>query len=96
MTVVPLSFPGDRGPDYRTLAEGIAGGKVRVTEVSKGGSVPNLMVVNSGSLADADPGRRGAGRGQAEPGAQHDDPGRGPLGAGRAGGAAPSTGGGTT
>ncbi len=48
MTVVPLSFPGDRGPDYRTLAEGIAGGKVRVTEVSKGGSVPNLMVVNSG------------------------------------------------
>ena len=22
MTVVPLSFPGDRGPDYRTLAAG--------------------------------------------------------------------------
>jgi hypothetical protein len=51
MTVVPLSFLGDRGPDYRTLSEGIARGKVRVTEVDKGGSVPNLMVVNSGSLA---------------------------------------------
>ena len=51
MTVVPLSFPGDRGPDFRTLAQGIASGKVRVTEVDKGGSVPNLMVVNTGSLA---------------------------------------------
>ena len=51
MTVVPLSFPGDRGPEYRTLAQGIARGKVRVTEVDKGGSVPNLMVVNSGSMA---------------------------------------------
>ena len=51
MTVVPLSFPGDRGPDFRTLAQGIASGKVRVTEVDKGGSVPNLMVVNAGSLA---------------------------------------------
>jgi len=36
------------GPWYVTLTEAIAGGQARVTEVSEGGSVPDLRVVNKG------------------------------------------------
>jgi hypothetical protein len=36
------------GPWYVTLTEAIAGGQARITEVSEGGSVPDLRVVNKG------------------------------------------------
>ena len=48
LTVVPLLFAGDRGPRYRMAAEAFADGTLQVGEVSHGGSVPNLLVVNGG------------------------------------------------
>lgn len=35
---------------YRTLGEGLASGDVSITEVSKAGSVPELMATNRGKL----------------------------------------------
>lgn len=39
------------GPDYRTLDEAVAAGSLEVCEVSTGGSVPQLKVVNKDDLA---------------------------------------------
>lgn len=49
--VVPLLFPGDGGPEYMTLREALERGALAVTEVSEGGSVPELKVVNKGDMA---------------------------------------------
>jgi len=42
-----MFLPEEIGPNYRTLDEGIHGGHVKITEVSEGGSVPRLKVVNT-------------------------------------------------
>ena len=51
MSVFPLRFSGNGGPEYITLREALQRGAFSVTEVSEGGSVPELMVVNKGDLA---------------------------------------------
>jgi hypothetical protein len=51
MTVFPLLSPLDGGPDYLTLKEALERALLTVTEVSSGGSVPELKVVNTADLA---------------------------------------------
>jgi len=52
MTLVPIMFTAKkRGPDYVTMKEALDGGFFVVTEVSEGGSVPNLKVANKGDVA---------------------------------------------
>lgn len=50
VAVLPLGRPAEPGPAYRTLAEAMAMGSMEVTEVSEGGSVPELAVLNKGDL----------------------------------------------
>ena len=45
LTVVPLAFWRDRGPHYDTLAAALRAGTLHVTEISAGGSVPELKVI---------------------------------------------------
>ena len=49
LTVVPLAFGSDRGPRYQTLSAALRAGTFHVTEVSGGGSVPELRVINQGA-----------------------------------------------
>lgn len=51
MTVFELTRPANGGPEYITLGEALAKGALTVTEVSEGGSVPELMVANKGEVA---------------------------------------------
>jgi len=51
MTVFPLLTPLDGGPEYITLREALERGVFSVTEVSHGGSVPDLQVKNTGDVA---------------------------------------------
>jgi hypothetical protein len=46
LTVLPLLRPGTAEPGYLTLGEALARGLTRVTEVSEGGSVPQLLFIN--------------------------------------------------
>ena len=46
LAVFPLLSGYATGLDYMTLDEGLAGGLIQVTEVSQGGTVPELKVVN--------------------------------------------------
>ena len=48
LTVFPLVHPTPRAPFYLTLDEALAQGTVQVTEVSKGGHVPELLLINRG------------------------------------------------
>lgn len=48
LAVFPLFAKTDGGPWYVTLAEAIARGQARVTEVDEGGAVPELSIVNKG------------------------------------------------
>jgi len=50
MAVVPLKTGGPPGPEYVTLQEGLAEGHLSVVEVSEGGSVPELKVVNRAEM----------------------------------------------
>jgi hypothetical protein len=49
LTVVPLAFWRDRGPHCDTLAAALRAGTLHVTEISAGGSVPELKVINQGA-----------------------------------------------
>jgi hypothetical protein len=51
LTLFPLFRSSGRLPDYATLDEAIQGGWFEVGEVSEGGSVPELKVVNRGDRA---------------------------------------------
>ena len=51
MAVCPVFSAVDGGPHYMTMKEAMAGGFLSVTEVSAGGAVPELKVVNSASVA---------------------------------------------
>jgi len=51
MAVFGLLRPKNGGPEYITLREAIERGVFAVTEVSEGGSVPELMVANKGEAA---------------------------------------------
>ncbi len=48
LTVFPLVHPTPRAPFYLTLGEALAQGTVQITEVSKGGHVPELLLNNRG------------------------------------------------
>lgn len=48
LAVIPLLSSEAGGPDYITLKEALADGSMVVNEVSQGGSVPELKVVNDG------------------------------------------------
>jgi hypothetical protein len=48
LTVFPLFSPPDEANDYLLSDEALAGGSVTVEEVSEGGSVPTLLVINTG------------------------------------------------
>jgi len=50
MTVFELLRPKNGGPEYITLKEALERGVFTVTEVSEGGSVPELMVANKGDV----------------------------------------------
>ncbi|HPW17725.1 MAG TPA: hypothetical protein PLP83_05035 [Candidatus Aminicenantes bacterium] len=51
MTVFGLLRARDGGPEYITLREALERGAFTITEVSEGGSVPELMVANKGDVA---------------------------------------------
>ena len=73
VAVYPIFSAVDGSPNYLTMKEAMAGGFLSVTEVSAGGAVPELKVDQQRLRGRADPGRGGAGRGQAEPDRQHVD-----------------------
>jgi len=49
LAVVPLFCTMVDGPDYITLKEALAGGGLTISEISQGGSVPELKVINNSS-----------------------------------------------
>jgi hypothetical protein len=51
VAVIPLVGNGDPGPDYLTLQEAIEGCLLTVTEVTEGGTVPELKVINRAGKA---------------------------------------------
>lgn len=51
LTVFPLFSPSGDGVEYLLSDEAIAAGTVTVEEVSEGGSVPDLLVTNTGDRA---------------------------------------------
>ena len=50
LTMFPLRSEGAGGLEYLTLTEALEAGFARVSEVSEGGSVPELRLANTGSL----------------------------------------------
>ncbi len=51
ITVFPLFSDTNHGPEYLTLKEAMESGTFLVTEVSEGGTVPELKVINRGEKA---------------------------------------------
>ena len=76
LTVFPLFSPPDGAVEYLLSDEAIGAGSVTVEEVSEGGSVPNLLVSNTGDSRVLFLEGEELQGGEAEPGAEH-------LGAGR-------------
>lgn len=50
LAVLPIMADLPAGPDYLTLGEALAAGTLTITEISEGGSVPELAVINEGNL----------------------------------------------
>ncbi len=48
LTILPLLADLPAGPEYLTLGEALAAGSLKITEVTEGGSVPELAVTNDG------------------------------------------------
>jgi hypothetical protein len=48
VAVIPMIGNGDPGPDYLTMKEALEGQFLTVTEVTEGGAVPELKVINRG------------------------------------------------
>lgn len=46
LTIIPLLSSNGGEPDYLTLEEGLSQGSVMITEISTGGSVPELKLIN--------------------------------------------------
>lgn len=51
MILWPLFCAQERGPDYLSMSEALTAGLLTVTEVSRGGSVPNAKVTNTADIA---------------------------------------------
>jgi len=50
LAVLPLMADLPTGPEYLTLGEALAAGTLTITEITEGGSVPDLAVINAGDL----------------------------------------------
>jgi hypothetical protein len=50
LAVLPLMADLPIGPEYLTLGEALAAGTLTITEITEGGSVPELAVINAGDL----------------------------------------------
>jgi hypothetical protein len=50
LAVLPIMADLPTGPEYLTLGEALAAGTLTITEISEGGSVPELAVINEGNL----------------------------------------------
>jgi hypothetical protein len=50
LAVIPLFAPGMEGPEYLTLKQALDARLLTIAEVSQGGSVPELKVINQGDL----------------------------------------------
>jgi len=50
LAVIPLFLDGNGGPSYITLKEALEKGVLTVKEVSEGGTVPELKVINKGDV----------------------------------------------
>lgn len=50
LTLFPLLLPGAFDPYYLILDEAIESGNIRVTEVDEGGHVPELLLINNGTM----------------------------------------------
>jgi hypothetical protein len=50
LTIIPFTSSLTPGPSYLPLSEALAKGLVKITEVSEGGQVPDLAVVNLGDI----------------------------------------------
>src|SRR5262245_35663032 len=50
LRIYGLRSGGEQGPVYSTMDEALAAQTLEITEVSEGGSVPNLKVVNQSEL----------------------------------------------
>ena len=50
LVIIPILDGKDSGPDYVTLSEALERKWISIKEVSKGGSVPELRVVNKGEV----------------------------------------------
>lgn len=48
--IIPLTADGNGGPEYISLKKALGSGLLTVGEVSEGGSVPQLKVINSGDI----------------------------------------------
>lgn len=46
MVVLPIFTQSNSAPDYLTLSEALAQGSATITEISAGGAVPQVKVVN--------------------------------------------------
>jgi len=62
MTLIPLLTSDAGEPDYLILEEALAQGKVEITEVTEGGRVPELKIINNS--ATFGPGNDVRGEGQ--------------------------------
>jgi hypothetical protein len=82
VAVIPFISADGSGPDYLTMKEAMDKQFLVVTEVTEGGAVPELKVINRGGKARFTPRWRGTLRRQAEPGAQHHYPACGKIGNG--------------
>lgn len=51
LTMTPLFAADHSEPDYLTLDEALARGELQITELSEGGSVPELRLINKAGLA---------------------------------------------
>ena len=50
LSVLPVMADLPTGQDYLTLGEALAAGTLTITEITEGGSVPELTVINAGDL----------------------------------------------
>ena len=56
VAVIPVIGDGDPGPEYLTMKEAMESHLLKVTEVTEGGTVPELKVINMGSKTRFTPG----------------------------------------
>ena len=82
VAVIPMISTNGAEPDYLTMKEAMEAHLLMVTEVTEGGQVPELKVINRADKPVLLPGWRRTVRRQAEPGAQYHHSAEGIIGNG--------------